>query len=244
VAEGQILYDALGNAVGKFAGDEPGMFLMDTPAAPAPAPVRPPATAPVQSYQGPQNAAATTQHVQGQAEYVQAGEVQGEDTYVPFGPAIVLPEEYLEHPVDLGYRWDWFDGTPRRTFRIAPSIGLMPLLRFAHAAKAGLDTEDMEGMAALYDMIADCVHPDDWSAFMAYATESKAQDEELMEFVGTAMEIISARPRPPRGSSSATSRRTLQRSKGSSSQPGMVIPDGATKPSEFEGLMPVGDLVN
>ena len=42
-------------------------------------------------------------------------------------------------------------------FAIANKIGLMPLMRFAHAAKSGLDSADMEGMAAMYDMLRQCI---------------------------------------------------------------------------------------
>ena len=238
MAEGQILYDAQGNPIGTFAGDMAGMFVMDTPSAPVAAPAQAqPVTAPAPSYQGPQNTAATTQQVQAVAEYAGAGEIVGGDTFIPFGPPINFNGE------DPGYSYAITEHGPRRTFRIAPSIGLMPLLRFAHAAKAGMDTDDLEGMAALYDMIADCVHPDDWVAFQAYATQTKAEDEELMEFVSAAMEVISARPRRRRGSSSATPPRTSQKSKGSSSTPDSVIPPGAIRPAEIDGLMPVGDLV-
>jgi hypothetical protein len=44
-----------------------------------------------------------------------------------------------------------------REFAIASKIGLMPLMRFAHAAKSGLDSADMEGMAAMYDMLRQCI---------------------------------------------------------------------------------------
>lgn len=253
MAEGQTLYDAKGNAVQVNFGPAGGFVYTapDATVSPVPPAQVGPIVAPGTS-QGPQSPAAsnpapagyTTQQVQGSAEYVRAGEVQGGDTYVPFGPALTLETDEAGGFVDPGYSTALTDQGIRRTFRVAPSIGLMPLLRFAHAAKAGLDTDDLEGMAALYDMINDCVHPDDWSAFMAYATEIKAEDEELMEFVSSAMEIISARPRKPRGSSSATSRRTLPRSRGNSSGPASVIPDGAIRPPEVDGLMPVSDLVN
>ena len=42
-------------------------------------------------------------------------------------------------------------------FAIADKIGLMPLMRFAHAAKSGLDSADLEGMAAMYDMLRQCI---------------------------------------------------------------------------------------
>jgi len=44
-----------------------------------------------------------------------------------------------------------------KEFAIANKIGLMPLMRFAHAAKSGLDSDDMEGMAAMYDMLRQCI---------------------------------------------------------------------------------------
>lgn len=46
-----------------------------------------------------------------------------------------------------------------RDFRIADKVGLMPLLAFANASKAGLRTEDLDGLAAMYAMIRDCIHP-------------------------------------------------------------------------------------
>jgi hypothetical protein len=44
-----------------------------------------------------------------------------------------------------------------KEFAIASKIGLMPLMRFAHAAKSGLDSDDMEGMAAMYDMLRQAI---------------------------------------------------------------------------------------
>lgn len=240
MADGKILYDGSGNAVGRMS--DAGMVSMDMPdATAAPVAVRPvTAPAPVEDNHSP---AVTTQQVQGAAEYTSVGDVQGGDTYVPFGPVIKLQTDQSGVEVDPGYTYAWTEGGARRTFRIAPSIGLMPLLRFAHAAKAGMDTDDLEGMAALYDMIQDCVHPDDWDAFQSYSIMTKAEDEDLMEFVSAAMEIISARPRKPRGSSSATSRKTLPKSRANSSGPATVIPPGAIQPPEADGLMPVGDMV-
>lgn len=250
MAEATVFYDAQGNAVSVSRLSAAGGFVMEPPAAqtvaphpvaPQPVPARPDVT-PAPSQRTTQGPVATTQQVQAHAEYADSAEVVGGDTYIPFGPAIDI-EQQDGNDVDPGFAYVWTDVGARRTFRIAPSIGLMPLLRFAHAAKAGMDTDDLEGMAALYDMIADCVHPDDWQAFQAYATEIKAEDEELMEFVSAAMEVISARPRKRRGSSSATSPRTPARSKDSSSGRDSVIPPGAIRPAEIDGLMPVGDLV-
>ncbi len=240
VAEATILYDAAGNAV------QVGPALNGAAASSVQAAQGQPVVTPAQSQTVHQIPVTTTQQVQAAAEYADGGDVLGGDTFIPFGPTVRI-EQDPENPgqdIDPGFRYAWTKDGARRTFRIAGSIGLMPLLRFAHSAKAGLDTDDLEGMAALYTMIQDCVHPDDWAEFQEYATVTKAEDEDLMEFVGAAMEVITARPRKRRGSSSASSPNTSQRSRGGSSKQGSVIPAGAIRPAEFEGLMPVGDLVN
>lgn len=38
-------------------------------------------------------------------------------------------------------------------FRLSHNVSLMPLLRFANASKKGLDSDDFEGMAAMYALI-------------------------------------------------------------------------------------------
>lgn len=128
-------------------------------------------------------------------------------------------------------------------FRLAATIGLMPLMRFAHSAKTGMDSDDMEGMAALYEMIRDCIDTtadddgrSEWDRFEAHATASKAEAEDFMEFISSAIEKISARPRQRRGNSSATSPATSEKSRAASSSPGKV-PPGA------EGLVSVADVV-
>lgn len=106
-------------------------------------------------------------------------------------------------------------------FAVADKVGLMPLLRFAHAAKSGLDSADLDGMAALYDMLQQCIAEepvlvrvdgrpietpadmDDegetkmlggWPQFEAHATQVRADDEELIGVVQRVMTILSERP--------------------------------------------------
>jgi hypothetical protein len=43
-------------------------------------------------------------------------------------------------------------------FRLSTNVGMMPLLRFANASKKGLDSDDMEGMAAMYALIRGVIH--------------------------------------------------------------------------------------
>jgi hypothetical protein len=117
-----------------------------------------------------------------------------------------------------------------KRFRIADRIGLMPLLKYASASD--MSTEDPRALAAIYSMLRDCIYPGtpacgdcdrctagneaickaydagDWQAFENHATDTKADAEELMPVISQVMEIITGRPTPPRGGSSATPRGT------------------------------------
>ena len=130
-------------------------------------------------------------------------------------------------------------------FRLAESIGLMPLLAFAAASKKGLDSSDMDGLAAMYAMIRDCLDqtrtpamdpntgeplvdsdgspqydgPSEWMRFEQHCYDTKADGEDLMGFISQAISVVSARPRKPRPTSSDGSRPTLQKSKVVSSPP-------------------------
>lgn len=145
-------------------------------------------------------------------------------------------------------------------FRLAERIGMMPLLAFANAQKQGLDSEDMEGMAAMYAMIRDTIDqtrtqaedpstgepafdtvgepiwegPSDWQRFERHAIEQQADGEELMDFIGKAMGVIAARPRKRREISSSSSPQTSPTSKAPSSSP--------VTPAAAMGLTRVADI--
>ena len=105
-----------------------------------------------------------------------------------------------------------------KRFRIADKVGLMPLMRFAHAA-ANQDAAaagDMDALAAIYDMLKDCIYPGnglapdeegydggDWKAFERHATETKADHDELLPVVTQVIEMMTARPTVPSSPSSA-----------------------------------------
>lgn len=72
-----------------------------------------------------------------------ARQVQGETTGVIQG----APDRSRQ----IEFMGEWF--------RIAPKVGVMPLMRFAHAAADELDTGSLESLAAMYDMLRDCIHP-------------------------------------------------------------------------------------
>lgn len=130
-----------------------------------------------------------------------------------------------------------------RDFRVAEKVGLMPLLKFSHAAE--LRANDSRAYVAMYQILhdvimeaedpcgqcdackaagkdataRDCAYADegDWDKFENWAVDCKAEAEELFEVVEQAIKLISARPTESRPNSSGGSRRTSQRSTGGSS---------------------------
>lgn len=79
-------------------------------------------------------------------------------------------------------------------FRIADKIGLMPLMRFAKVAKAGVDSNEMEGLAAMFDLLQQCVHPDEWVRFEQHANDTRADGDSLMMVTQDVMTKLSERP--------------------------------------------------
>ena len=107
-----------------------------------------------------------------------------------------------------------FFGKP---YRVAPKVGLMPMLKFAHAANKGTESGDMEGMAAMYDMLRACIYKDDWEAFETAAIDHSADDTDLLDMVTRVTEIVSARPTRAPSASTPSARRRSGNSKGRSS---------------------------
>ncbi len=155
-------------------------------------------------------------------------------------------------------------------FRLAASIGMMPLMRFAQASKAGLGGDDMEGLAALYSLLRDTIDttrpqvevpdpatgeptmvdggPSGWDRFEAHATDVKADADELIAVVNRAIEVIAARPTKRPGASSPGPRTTPDSSKAISSSPPegqdppAWPPAGRRVPPEADEMVPVTSL--
>lgn len=136
-------------------------------------------------------------------------------------------------------------------FAIADKIGLMPLMRFAHASKSGLDSSDMEGMAAMYDMIRQCIADESvfmfrgerltaaacrelppeaqeqveviggWDEFEAHATRERADDP--AELLGVVQKVMTI-----------LSERPTSRPSGSSAGPQQTAPTSAEDSSSLE----------
>lgn len=135
-------------------------------------------------------------------------------------------------------------GDQEKKFRIADSIGLMPLMEFAYHANSGLDTSDMEALAAIYEMLKDCISdqqmnadpetgkpvgPTEWDRFRAHAKAIKADAEVLMDVVQQTVELLTGRP-------------TVQDSGSSPQLRQMSDSLTDTSSGQREGLVSVADL--
>ncbi len=123
------------------------------------------------------------------------------------------------------------------TYRIAERVGLMPLMRFAMVAKSGVEDDDMEGLAAMYTLIRDCIDPGEWARFEKDAIDKKAEQEELLKVVTDVIEALSARPTRRPADSSAGPQSTSPNSKERSISPPVV------DPPEVEGWASIHDLL-
>lgn len=79
-------------------------------------------------------------------------------------------------------------------FHVAEKVGLMPAMRFAMVAQSGVDANEIEGLAAMHELLRQCVHPQDWDRFQRHAVTVCADGDELMECVGTVMAVLANRP--------------------------------------------------
>lgn len=170
--------------------------------------------------------------------------------------------------VDDGRSFDFLS----ERFRMSEKIGLMPLMKFAMTAKQGVGSDDLEGLAAMYAMIRDCVDqtkpqkpvldeagqprigddgqpvteddgPSEWDRFEAHAINSKAEAEDLFGVVSKVIEALSARKAQRPGVSSAGPPTTSGSSKAISSTPPEQWPPRRV-PAEAAEMVPVTSLMD
>lgn len=99
-----------------------------------------------------------------------------------------------------------------QTFTVAAAVGAIPLMRFAHAARSGVGSNDLDGLSAMYDMIRDCLAPGEFERFETVAVEHKADGDVIMEVCKAVYEAIAGRPTAAPSSSSAGRRTTTSSS--------------------------------
>lgn len=130
------------------------------------------------------------------------------------------------------------------TFAVADKVGAMPLLRFAAVAESGTQAEDMEGLAAMHELLRDCLAPGDWPRFQKVAADRKADAEELMEVCGAVYQAITGRPtKRPSASADGSSPTTVSSKVLSSSEESSPL--GSVPPilldPRVQALQPIGE---
>jgi hypothetical protein len=89
------------------------------------------------------------------------------------------------------------------TFTVADKVGLAPLADFAHAATSGLETSDMEGLAAMRSMLRQVVIDEDSDRLWETITRSRADGDDLMPIIQAVMEAQTGKDTPKPSDSSA-----------------------------------------
>lgn len=103
-------------------------------------------------------------------------------------------------------------------FRITDDVpGTMPFIVFAGAAMR-YEEGSIQALAAMYDLLAEVLHPADFVRFQRHATAKRAMNNDLWAFVNEACAVMAARPQMPPGDSSAGRLPTSDTSKDSSPQ--------------------------
>lgn len=59
----------------------------------------------------------------------------------------------------------------------------MALMEFASIAQGDVDSSDLAGLAAMFDLLESVIEPDDWDRFRKHAKKSRASDKDLMTLV-------------------------------------------------------------
>lgn len=90
-----------------------------------------------------------------------------------------------------------------KEFRVDDELGAMAMFEWAAASQLAVD--DWEGLAAIFAMLQDVIHPDDWQEFRHYARTArpKVQADDLIKVINDATELIGGRPTEPSTGSSA-----------------------------------------
>lgn len=82
----------------------------------------------------------------------------------------------------------------KEQYKLADSMGHVPLMKFAHYAEGGVNAQDMGALASFYEVLQDCIADEDWPRFERALIKNKATVEDLMPLMEKAIESITARP--------------------------------------------------
>lgn len=87
-------------------------------------------------------------------------------------------------------------------FAVAERVSALAFMRFAKLARAGVDADDIEGQAAMHDMLEQCIAPSDWYRFQTLADRERADGAQLLDLIQRVFAVLAARPTERPSSSS------------------------------------------
>ena len=77
-------------------------------------------------------------------------------------------------------------------FRLADDVGVMPLMEWVAAADNG--GENAKSLVAIFHVLEDTVHEDDWDEFRQFGRKNKAVAQDFGDFINAALEALAGRP--------------------------------------------------
>jgi|HubBroStandDraft_3_1064219.scaffolds.fasta_scaffold115240_2 hypothetical protein len=80
----------------------------------------------------------------------------------------------------------------RQEFSLSEDVGIMPLMEWAAASDR--DVASADGLRAVFYVLEDAVHEDEWAEFRKWARENKVDAGELLDFANSALEALAGRP--------------------------------------------------
>lgn len=80
-----------------------------------------------------------------------------------------------------------------KEFRLADEVGVMALMEWVAAAE-GRENETGKSLVAIFHVLEDTVHEDDWDEFRRHGREQKVQAKGYGDFINAALEAIAGRP--------------------------------------------------
>lgn len=88
-------------------------------------------------------------------------------------------------------------------FAIAGKVGAMAFMRLAKLAEDDIQSDDMKGLAALYDVCEAVFDPESWTKYERLAMRLHLTDEDIFADVRILTETVAARPTGRSGGSPA-----------------------------------------
>lgn len=77
-------------------------------------------------------------------------------------------------------------------FQLAQDVGIMPLMEWA--ASSDVDVSSVDGLRAVFYVLKDVVHEDEWAQFRKYARDNKVESVDLLNFANASLEALAGRP--------------------------------------------------